>query len=98
MMQLQTVDLVGYAAGILLMGSFLPQLIKTIRTGTTEGLSVAMLTITLSSGLLYEVYAAFLGLTPVLIMNGVSLVILFAQLLLTLAINRAQRTLPSAAQ
>jgi len=97
MMELQTVDMIGYAAGILLMGSFLPQLFKTIRTGTTEGLSVAMLTITLSSGLLYEIYAAFLGLTPVLIMNGVSLVILFLQLLLTLKINRAQRALPSTA-
>ena len=91
MTESELIDFVGYAAGVLLMWSFLPQVIKTARTGTTDGLSVGMLGITFASGVLYEVYAAFLGLTPVLVMNGVSLLILFVQLVLTLRINRVAR-------
>ncbi len=50
-------DLIGYTAGFFLMWSFLPQVIKTATTRTTEGLSVPMLVITLISGILYEIYA-----------------------------------------
>ena len=82
-------DLIGYAAGFFLMWSFLPQVIKTATTRSTEGLSVAMLAITLISGVLYEIYAALLGLMPVIIMNGVFVLLVTLQLTMTLMINRS---------
>ena len=82
-------DLIGYAAGFFLMWSFLPQVIKTATTRTTEGLSVSMLVITLISGILYEIYAYMLGLTPVIIMNGIFVLTVSIQLGMTLMINRS---------
>ena len=82
-------DLIGYTAGFFLMWSFLPQVIKTATTRTTEGLSVSMLVITLISGILYEIYAYMLGLTPVIIMNGIFVLTVSIQLGMTLMINRS---------
>jgi uncharacterized protein with PQ loop repeat len=82
-------DLIGYAAGFFLMWSFLPQVIKTATTRSTEGLSVPMLVITLISGILYEIYAYLLGLMPVIIMNGIFVLTVSIQLVMTLMINRS---------
>ena len=82
-------DIIGYTAGFFLMWSFLPQVIKTATTRTTEGLSVSILVITLMSGVLYEIYAYMLGLTPVIIMNGIFILTVSIQLVMTLMINRS---------
>ncbi len=84
------VDLVGYLAGFFLMLSFIPQVIKTIKTRTTDGLSVAMLAITITSGVLYEIYAIWLMLTPVIIMNGIFTILVATQLAMTIKINAGQ--------
>lgn len=81
------IDAIGYLAGFFLMLSFLPQVIKTARTQTTDGLSVAMLIITLTSGVLYEIYAVLLTLTPVIIMNGIFALLVAIQLVMTIRIN-----------
>ncbi|HEB83048.1 MAG TPA: hypothetical protein ENJ11_09340 [Gammaproteobacteria bacterium] len=81
-------DMTGYAAGIFLMWSFLPQLIKTIRTRRAEDISIGMLSITLISALLYEIYAGLLGLTPVIIMNGIFALTVLLQLIITVMLHR----------
>ena len=86
------IDTIGYLAGFFLMLSFLPQVIKTAKTGNTEGLSVAMLVITLTSGVLYETYAVMLLLTPVIIMNGIFAMLVAIQLVMTIKINAKQRS------
>ena len=86
------IDTIGYLAGFFLMLSFLPQVIKTAKTGNTDGLSVAMLVITLTSGILYEIYAVLLLLTPVIIMNGVFAMLVAIQLVMTIKINAKQRS------
>ena len=65
------IDVVGYAAGILLTFQFLPQVIKTWRSGHADDISAGMLLLTLSSTILYQVYAYMLDLWPVIIMNGI---------------------------
>ena len=64
-------DIVGYFAGTLLMMSFLPQVIMTYRIKHANDVSIWMLSITLGSALLYDLYAWRLGLIPVLIMNSI---------------------------
>ena len=64
-------DLIGYLAGLLLALCFLPQVVKTWRLKHARDVSMGMLTLTLASAVLYEVYAALLGLWPVLVMNGI---------------------------
>jgi len=76
------VDIIAYIAGIILMVSYLPQLIKTFRSKSAEDLSYLMLSATLLSSILYEIYACFLNLTPVIIMNGIFIISVFIQLFL----------------
>lgn len=71
-------DIIGYLAGLLLATCFLPQVIRTIRLRRADDVSMGMLAMSLLSALLYETYAIRLGLTPVVVMNG-----LFAALLVT---------------
>ena len=63
-------DMIGYVAGILLMLSFLPQVIKTWKTKHAGDVSMGFLTITLGAGILYQWYSWRLGLVPVLVTNG----------------------------
>jgi len=49
-----------------------------------------MLIITLISGVLYEIYAAMLALTPVIIMNGIFATLVLIQLIMTAWINSSK--------
>lgn len=85
---MNTTDLIGYAAGLFLMWSFIPQVIKTIKTRKADDISIVMLCITLVSALLYEIYAVLLQLTPVIIMNGIFAFTVFIQLVITMLLHR----------
>ena len=74
------VDLTGYAAGALLAICFLPQVWQTWKTRRADDVSLWMILLTLLSAVLYEVYAAMLGLWPVVIMNGIFGVLVGIQL------------------
>ena len=65
------VDAWGYAGGFFLMLSYFPQLARSLRTKAMDDLSWGLLIATAVSGVCYEVYALLLGLTPVVIMNGI---------------------------
>jgi len=75
-------DILAYVAGVILMISYLPQLIKTFKHKSVEDLSLLMLIATFTSSTLYEIYAYLLKLTPVVIMNGVFTVSVLLQLVL----------------
>ena len=82
------VDLIGYAAGFLLALCFLPQVVQTWRTKRADDVSLTMLLLTLVSAVLYEVYALKLGLLPVVIMNGIFLLLVAFELFLKLLFSR----------
>ena len=65
------IDLIGLTAGILASISFLPQVITTYRTKQADDVSMSMLLLTFGSVSLYVVYAAFLSLWPVVLMNSI---------------------------
>jgi len=78
------VDSIGYIAGVFAMISFLPQVIKTLRTKKADDISLLMLIITLITNVLYEIYALFLNLKPIIIMLGILNCIVLLQIFLTL--------------
>ena len=77
-------DIVGYFAGICLAFSFLPQVVKTYRSKTAEDVSRGLLLLSLGSAVGYEYYAWQLGLIPVVVMNGVFLVLVIVEIILKL--------------
>ena len=81
-------DLIGYMAGLLLALCFLPQVIKTWRTGDARDVSLVMLLLSFASAILYEVYAGLLGLWPVLIMNGLFGVLVAVEIVLKIRLER----------
>ena len=78
------IDTIGYFAGFLAMISFLPQIIKTLRTRRTDDISMGMLLLTLITNIFYLIYGALLHLYPVIIMIGTMTCIVFIQIILTL--------------
>ena len=75
-------DSVAYFAGICLALSFLPQVLKTWRTKHAADVSMGLLLLSLASAVGYEYYALVLGLTPVVIMNGIFLILVVVEIFL----------------
>ncbi len=78
------IDTIGYVAGFLAMISFLPQIIKTLRTRRTDDISMGMLLLTLITNILYMIYGSLLELYPIIIMIGIMTCIVILQIILTL--------------
>ena len=66
-------DWIGYAAAILATSSFLPQVIKTIRSGETKDISLWMYLLFCSGVALWLVYGFMIHATPVIVANAATL-------------------------
>ncbi len=84
------VEFIGYLAGFLAMISFVPQVVKTIRSKCTEDISLLMLLLTLITNLLYVVYGIALHLVPIVIMIGIMSGIIVLQIGLTLKYRKKE--------
>lgn len=69
------VDILGYVAGILVVGSLLPQTIKSWKTKSTKDLSLSRYVIYIIGLILWITYSAIIKNGPVGIMNGIGLVL-----------------------
>ena len=78
------VEFIGYLAGFLAMISFLPQVIKTLKTRSANDISMAMLLLTFATNILYLIYGIALSLTPITVMISIMTVIVILQIFLTL--------------
>ncbi len=78
------VEFIGYLAGFLAMISFVPQVVKTLRSKSAEDISLSMLLLTLTTNLLFVVYGIALHLMPIVIMIGIMSGIIALQIGLTL--------------
>lgn len=65
----------GYFAAILTTLSFLPQTVKTIKEKNTEGISLLMYSMFTAGVLLWLVYGLYTRDIPVILANGVTLVL-----------------------
>ncbi|MBI1290380.1 hypothetical protein GC173_03950 [bacterium] len=68
-------EIIGFLAAILTTFSFLPQVIKTLRTGDTRSLSLPMYVCFVLGVALWATYGVLRSDLPVILANGITLVL-----------------------
>lgn len=68
-------ETIGLIAAALTTFAFLPQVVQTWRSGSTEGLNLPMLVVLTTGVLLWALYGLGTGQLPVILANGVTLVL-----------------------
>ena len=63
-------EYLGYAAGVLTVSSFLPQVIRSWRTRQTRDLSLGMFTLLTTACAMWMVYGVMTSDWPVILTNG----------------------------
>ncbi len=69
------VDLIGTLAGTFTTIAFIPQVVKTWRSGTAEDISLAMFLLFTSGVVLWLIYGIALNALPIIIANGITLLL-----------------------
>ena len=77
-----SVTMLGLLAGTLTTAAFVPQVLKTWRTRAAGDVSLAMFLILALGVGLWVVYGSLIGSAPVLVANGVTLLLVLAMLAL----------------
>jgi MtN3 and saliva related transmembrane protein len=75
-------DCVGALAGVLTTVSFVPQVVKTWRSGSAEDLSLFMFALFSAGLLLWLVYGLALRSLPIVLANGITLMLALSILLM----------------
>ena len=83
-MTITLVDVVGYTATIVGTGLMLPQVMKSLQTKKVGDLSLGMVWLYFFNCLLWFAYGILIRAFPVIIANGIGLVISVAQIFLKL--------------
>ena len=78
-------NLIGIFAGVLTTISFLPQVVRVIRTKSTRDISFGMYLIFSTGVFLWFVYGVLIGSLPVILANGITF--LLATVILILKIR-----------
>ena len=78
------VTLLGFVAGTLTTLAFLPQVVKTWRTKSSNDLSIGTLSMICSGVLFWLVYGLLIGDLPIIAANSVTLVLVVSLFALTL--------------
>jgi MtN3 and saliva related transmembrane protein len=72
---MQTINLLGAFAALCSTASFAPQAVKIVRTRATKDISAAMYLLTVTGFAAWMVYGAVLGQWPLIVSNGICLVL-----------------------
>jgi len=88
---MQTVNLLGLAAGLLTTVAFLPQVAKTWKTRSADDLSTGMLLLFSTGLLLWLLYGLAIQALPVVLANAVTLLLTGAILVMKWRFGRAPR-------
>jgi MtN3 and saliva related transmembrane protein len=68
-------DWIGYVAAVLTTAAFLPQVVKTVRSGKTQDISLGMYLLLCSGIALWLAYGLMIGAMPVIVANLVTLIL-----------------------
>ncbi len=69
------IDIIGYAAGFLILVSIIPQIIKSWKTKSTKDLSLSRYLIYLTGVLLWLIYGIVIINGPMILINSINLVL-----------------------
>jgi MtN3 and saliva related transmembrane protein len=78
----EAIDGIGYAAAMLTTFSFIPQVVKSWRSRSTDDISATMLVAFTTGVALWLCYGLALGSVPVILANGITLALSTALVLL----------------
>lgn len=67
--------IVGLSAGLLCMVSFLPQVIKIVKTGRTRDISLVTFSLFSLGVFLWLVYGVMIGSSPIILTNAVMFIL-----------------------
>ena len=87
-MVLDITEVIAFAAGICIMISFLPQLIKSIKTKKVEDLSFLTVIITILGTALYTLFGILIESFAVVLMQGAFLISLFCVLFIKIKFQK----------
>jgi MtN3 and saliva related transmembrane protein len=73
-------EFIGYLAGVLIMISFIPQVIKSYKTKSVGDVSIWMILATVVGSIFWSAYGFMIGSMPVGIMNFIFLLVVTYQL------------------
>jgi len=80
MLKIETI--IGLLAGLIVVGAYVPQIIKTYKTKDTKGISLAMYIIYLIGLCLYFVYGYMINEPALIITNGIAFIFGLAMLVM----------------
>lgn len=80
--------MLGFVAGACTTAAFVPQVLKTWRTRSAEDVSLATFAIFAVGVLLWLVYGFFIDSLPIVIANGITLMLAGAMVVFTLRFRR----------
>ena len=66
---METIDIIGYAAATLTTVSFVPQVVKTWKTKSTEDISLVMFILFIIGLILWLIYGIILNAMPIILAN-----------------------------
>jgi MtN3 and saliva related transmembrane protein len=72
---MQLVTLIGLLAGTLTTSAYVPQVVKSWRSGSTSDVSLAMFAIMVSGVTLWLIYGVFVHDIPIMVANGATLLL-----------------------
>lgn len=83
-------DLLGYTAALLTTTAFVPQVVQTLRTRDTRAISLGMYLLFSAGVALWALYGVLLAAWPIILANGVTL--LLALVVLGYKLTESRRT------
>jgi MtN3 and saliva related transmembrane protein len=85
------IDLIGAIAGTLTTLAFIPQVIKTWRSGSAEDISLVMFLLFTTGVVLWLIYGIALNALPIIIANSITLLLALTILILKIRYMVSQR-------
>lgn len=70
---MEPITLLGFVAGTLTTAAFVPQVLKTWRTRSTEDISLGMFAVFAMGVSLWLVYGIYVSSLPIVLANGITL-------------------------
>lgn len=89
---MDSVEIVGFLAGFIMVFSFLPQLIKTYKTKRTQDISIFMLILQIICISLWMTYGLLINSQSLIITNAISLVIVVSIFIMKIKFDKKENT------